>query len=161
MPLADLALRPESPASPAARSLLGELDVYLRPMYPPASGHTLTVEQLQHPDVRFFVAWLADTAVGCGGYLHLEPGVAELKRIYTRPAARGRGVGRAILDGLEAAAQVEGVTVLRLETGIYQPQALRLYERCGYRQIGPFGHYQPDPLSLFYEKVLVGATSSD
>ena len=154
MSTSGLMLRPESPASPEAQSLLRALDAYLQPLYPPASGHALTVEQLLHPDVRFFVARLHGAAVGCGGYLHLEPGVAELKRIYARPDVRGQGVGRGIMAGLEAAAQAEGVRVLRLETGVYQPEAQRLYERCGYRRIGPFGHYQPDPLSLFYEKVL-------
>jgi putative acetyltransferase len=67
---------------------------------------------------------------------------------------RGRGVGHALMDALETYATEQGVSILRLETGIYQPESLRLYESRGYVRIPPFGHYADDPLSVFMEKVL-------
>jgi GNAT superfamily N-acetyltransferase len=96
-------------------------------------------------------------AVGCGALRHLGDDVAEVKRMYVAPEARGRGVSKAVLSGLEAAARARGWTTLRLETGPRQPEAVGLYERAGYRSIPAFGAYAgaPDAAdSLFYERVL-------
>lgn len=91
--------------------------------------------------------------VGCGGYvIHADHG--ELKRMFVLPETRGLGIGRRLLDHLEEHARAAGVRTLRLETGIYQPEALRLYERAGYVRRGPFGEYGHDPLSVFMEKSL-------
>ena len=99
----------------------------------------------------------AGTAVGCGALRALGDGVAEVKRMYVVPEARGRGVSKALLAGLEDAAAARGWTTLRLETGPRQPEAIGLYERAGYRPIPAFGAYvgAPDAEdSLFYERVL-------
>jgi GNAT superfamily N-acetyltransferase len=97
------------------------------------------------------------TALGCGALRALEDGVAEVKRMYVAPAARGRGVGKALLDGLEAAARDRGWTTLRLETGPRQPEAIGLYTGAGYRPIEAFGGYVGAPdaeESLFFERTL-------
>lgn len=78
----------------------------------------------------------------------------ELKRMYVRPALRGRGLGRQLLERLAAHARANGVKVLRLETGIHQVEALGLYESFGFQRRGPFGTYRDDPLSLYLEKHL-------
>jgi len=78
----------------------------------------------------------------------------ELKRMYVRPPFRGLGLGRLLLDHLADFARGQGVSLLRLETGIYQTAAIGLYERAGFRNIPPFGEYKEDPLSRFYEKHL-------
>jgi GNAT superfamily N-acetyltransferase len=96
-------------------------------------------------------------ALGCGALRHLGDDVAEVKRMYVVPEARGRGVSKAVLAGLEAAAVSRGWTTLRLETGPRQPEAMRLYEGAGYRAIGAFGAYvdaADAEDSLFYERVL-------
>ncbi len=96
-------------------------------------------------------------AVGCGALRRLGDDVAELKRMYVVPEARGRGVSKALLAGLEAAAAVRGWSTLRLETGPRQPEAIGLYERAGYRPIAAFGAYvgaADAEHSLFYERVL-------
>jgi GNAT superfamily N-acetyltransferase len=94
-------------------------------------------------------------AVGCGALRPLEDGVAEIKRMYVVPAARGRGLSKLVLAGLEAAARDRGWTTLRLETGPRQPEAIALYEGAGYRPIAAFGPYADDADdSLFYERVL-------
>jgi putative acetyltransferase len=72
--------------------------------------------------------------------------------MYVRPAFRGRGVGRLMLDHLVAHARQRGLTVIRLETGIHQREAIALYERSGFGRIPPFGPYRADPVSLCYEK---------
>jgi putative acetyltransferase len=67
---------------------------------------------------------------------------------------RGKGVGRGLLERIEAIAKQEAIHLLQLETGGKQPEALELYRRFGYVECGPFGRYQPDPHSLFMEKRL-------
>jgi GNAT superfamily N-acetyltransferase len=97
------------------------------------------------------------TALGCGALRALGDDVAEVKRMYVVPAARGRGVSKAVLRGLEGAARARGWTTLRLETGPRQPEAVGLYTGAGYRPIGPFGAYRGDPAahdSLFFQRVL-------
>jgi len=79
--------------------------------------------------------------------------------MFVRPEARGLGIGRQLLEALEAHAAAAGLTVLRLETGVAQPEALRLYERAGYTRRGPFGPYAADPLSVFLEKRLDASPS--
>jgi putative acetyltransferase len=141
-----------------ARELIAELDAMLGAVYEPHERHGLSVEQIFEPHVRFFVARIDDAAVGCGA-VALFDGYAEVKRMYTREAARGLGVGKAILARLEEEARTEGKPVLYLETGTLQTAAIALYEGCGFRSCGAFGHYAHLPphriaASLFYEKPL-------
>jgi putative acetyltransferase len=79
---------------------------------------------------------------------------AEVKRMWTDGTARGRGVARAILAALEAAARTHGVAMLRLETGVDSHAALALYRSAGFVETGPFADYAPDPLSVFMERRL-------
>jgi putative acetyltransferase len=141
----------EPPDTLEARDLIAELDAYLIPLYPISSHHGYPVEKLLAEGVDFFVARVDGAAAGCGG-LKFYHSYAEIKRMYVRPAFRGRGLGSAIIGRLEEHAGAHGVSVLRLETGIRQAEAVALYERMGYRRIEPFGEYRPDPLSYFYEK---------
>jgi GNAT superfamily N-acetyltransferase len=100
------------------------------------------------------------TALGCGALRALGDGVAEVKRMYVVPAARGRGVSRAVLGALEDVARERGWTTLRLETGPMQPEAIGLYTSAGYRPIEAFGAYVGDPDaadSVFYERFLGAA----
>jgi GNAT superfamily N-acetyltransferase len=93
------------------------------------------------PSGRFFVAFDGDEPVGCGGWrAHGED--AELKRMYTAPAARGRGVARRILAMIEESARADGRRRVILETGDKQPEAIALYETSGYRRIEDFGYYR-------------------
>ena len=97
------------------------------------------------------------TPLGCGALRALGDGAAEVKRMYVVPAARRRGVSRAVLVALEEAARSRGWTTLRLETGPLQTAAVALYESGGYRPIAAFGGYAGDPRathSLFFERTL-------
>jgi putative acetyltransferase len=112
---------------------------------------------LTSPGVVFAVARDASGRVcGCGAVV-LMNGYAELKRMYVPPEFRGRGLGAALLEFLEAQALAHERPLLRLETGIRQPEALRLYARAGYAERAPFGDYLPDPNSVFMEKTLCAA----
>ena len=153
-------IRREHPASEAASRLIGELDAYLAPLYPQESQHGYSIETLVERQVEFFVLYCGGEPAACGGVQHIEnlqePGESygELKRIFVRPSFRGRGFGKRILQRLEEQAVSRGFWKMRLETGIYQPESVGLYERTGYCKIQPFGEYWDDPLSLFYEKRL-------
>jgi putative acetyltransferase len=145
-------------ATPEMRDLIGELENVLGAAYEAHQRHGLSIEQLFEPNVRFFLARLGNLAVGCGG-VALFDDYAEVKRMYTRPAARGRGVGKALLRRIEDEARGADKSVLRLETGTHQQEAVGLYERMGFRPRGPFGPYammaaRNIETSLFFEKAL-------
>ena len=142
------------PDSPEARALIDELDAYLTPLYPSESRHGYSVEKLLVQGVVFFVLRHDDAPAACGGVQLFGSEFGEIKRMYVRPAFRGLGLAKAILAHLENYTSSRGIRLLRLETGIHQTEAIALYERMGYRPIGPFGPYREDPLSLFYEKRL-------
>ena len=102
----------------------------------------------------FLIAHVADEPVGCGALRPLEPGAAELKRMYVVPEWRGRGVSGAVLSALEQAAAARGWRTLRLETGPEQTAAIRFYERSGYAPIPGFGAYADEPTSHCYQREL-------
>jgi putative acetyltransferase len=93
-------------------------------------------------------------ALGCGGLRPMEPGAAEIKRMFVRPEARGQGVARVLLERLEVEARDRGIRLLRLETGTLQPDAQSFYEAAGYQPIPCFGEYAGAPLSRCYERRL-------
>ena len=126
--------------------------------YPPEQRHGLALDAIFQPHVRFFLARLCGTAVGCGG-VALFADFAEVKRMYVRDAARGQGVAQALLARLEAVARGAGLPMLWLETGDRQDAAMRLYMRAGFRRCDAFGAYAamaPGAIatSVFFEKRL-------
>lgn len=142
----------ERPDSADAVELIGELEADLSARYPPESRHGYSVEKLLRERVFFFVARIEGKAAGCGGVQIFGADYAELKRMYVRPQFRGMGLGKLMLEHLASHARQSGVDLLRLETGIHQAAAIRLYEAHGFQRRPPFGPYRDDPLSLYYEK---------
>ncbi len=148
----ELAIAPSNPTSLAVRELIAELDCYLEALYPPESRFGLDIEALQDESVTLFVAKTDDRPVGCGAIQLQAPGYAEIKRMYVRPARRSQGIGKQLLHQIETFAKQSNVRTLRLETGVYQPAAIHLYQQLGYYPIPPFDDYKEDPLCLFFEK---------
>ena len=144
----------ENPDQAEVHALLAASDAYMASLYPAESNHMVDIHTLTQPHVTFLVARAEGRAVGCGAVVKSAEGWAEIKRMFVSPAARGRKVGRQLLESLERVARQKGLTALRLETGIKQPEALALYRSAGFREIEPFGDYRPDPLSLFMEKTI-------
>ena len=87
------------------------------------------------------VAYENETAVGCGAFKEYEPNVAEIKRMYVRENTRGRGIAGRILSELESWANELNFSECILETGLKQPEAIRLYEKSGYERIPNYGQY--------------------
>jgi putative acetyltransferase len=143
-------------ATDEVRALIGELESVLSAEYPPEQRHGLALEAIFQPHVRFFLARRQGVAVGCGG-VALFPDYAEVKRMYVHHTARGQGVADAILARIEQEVRDAGLSVLRLETGVRQIAAMRLYVRTGFRECPAFGAYALKPpeataASVFFEK---------
>jgi putative acetyltransferase len=149
----------ESPDAADAVLLITELEAHLAPLYPSESRHGFSVGKLVAEDVLFFVLRHDGTPAACGGVKLFGTEYGEIKRMYVRPQFRGQGFGKLMLNHLADYARANGVTLLRLETGIHQREAIALYERMGFRRIPPFGEYKEDPLSLFYEKQIYGGVT--
>ncbi len=150
MPITIVEVRPDSAE---AVQLITELDAHLvgQP-YPQESRHAFSVDKLVREDVAFFVTRYGDQLAGCGGVKLFGIEYGEVKRMYVRPAYRGLGLGKAMLNRLAEYAREQHVRVLRLETGIYQTEAIGLYESYGFQRRSPFGEYKDDPLSVYFEK---------
>jgi GNAT superfamily N-acetyltransferase len=103
--------------------------------------------ELRPPAGAFYVGCEDDVAVAGGGLRRLGDGVAEIKRMYVRPNARGRGLAAALLRTLEEAARDLGYTRTRLDTGPKQVHAQRLYRSAGYVEIEP---YNENPFACFW-----------
>jgi putative acetyltransferase len=143
------------PRIPEVVGMIGELDQYMGQMYPAESNHLMDISTLAQDDVRFFAAKLNGAFRACGAIKLYGRNYAEVKRVYVMPNTRGLGLGRRILATLEESARREGISLMRLETGIYQPEALALFEASGFRRCSAFGAYPTDdPYSVFMEKRL-------
>lgn len=118
-------------------------------------GTPVAPEEFAPPAGAFLVAWLDGVAAGCGGFRTVGEGVAEIKKMYVEPVARGRGVARRLLAGLEECAAASGCHRVVLETGSVQPEALGLYISSGYRAVPAFGIYRSSPAARHLGKTLL------
>lgn len=107
-----------------------------------------------HDGAHYLVGVLDGRAVACGAVQPIAGDAAELKRMYVRPAYRGRGLARQLLAALEELASAAGYPVLRLETGSYLPAAIAFYSSAGYTPIPVYGEYVTNPFSVCFEKRL-------
>jgi len=162
---ATLRIEPCDATSPEARALIERLDAELCTLYPePGATHfRLDPEETAVGRGTFVVARDASeqshtpgVLVACGAIRMLDARAAEVKRMFTLPSHRGRGLARRILAELETWALALGARRLALETGVRQHQAIALYERSGFIPIDPFGEYADSPLSLCMAKDLPG-----
>jgi putative acetyltransferase len=117
----------------------------------PGSAHALDLSGLKAPEIRFWSAWEGETLVGVGALKRLSGVHGEVKSMHTAEAARGRGVGSAMLRHIIATARADGLTRLSLETGSwpYFAPAVALYRSQGFIDCPPFEGYRADPNSIF------------
>ena len=117
----------------------------------PGSAHALDSSGLRAPELTFWSAWEGDAVVAVGALKRLSADHGEIKSMHTAEAARGQGVGSAMLRQIMAAARARGMSRLSLETGSwpYFAPARALYARHGFVECAPFGDYRPDPNSVF------------
>lgn len=143
----------DNPASPDVMPLLEQLDGYLEGLHPTGNIQPVPLQELEQPNVTFLTARVDGRPVACGACVwHAD--YVEVKRMYVLPACRGLGLGKQLLDALEAQVRHGGGRRVRLETGTAQTEALELYERAGYRRCPPFGEHHANPRSICMEKEL-------
>lgn len=140
------------PDTPEIVALIAERVAHSHATVPLQSIHTLDLEALKRPDILFWTARLGESLVGCGALKLESDGLAELKSMFVRPQARGRGISKRVLSAIEAEAGKRAIRRINLETGVDSHAARKLYEGAGYVYCGPFGAYEPDPLCVFMTK---------
>jgi putative acetyltransferase len=125
-------------------------------LYPPDSNYLESLAALAEPNVAVFGGYAGSALAGCVAVKLLDDGrpYAEIKRLFVLDEHRGKGLAKLLMRHAEGYVVAAGVSVVRLETGVKQPEALTLYETLGYSLRAAFGAYRTDPLSVFMEKRL-------
>lgn len=145
----DLVIAPEGPRATDVIALLQAHLAFAGGQSPPEHVHALDLDGLCHSSVSFFTARRHGELLGVGAVKLLDTGRAELKSMHTAAAARGQGVGRAMVEHLIGEARRLGCHWLGLETGTGEAfaPAHRLYAAAGFVDCDPFGSYTRNPWS--------------
>ena len=150
-----LNLKRTDSSDPDFRLLIKELDADLRErngdVMDVYDGHNV-IEQID----TVVIAYLGTNPAGCGCFKNYDTDSVEVKRMYVRPYARGKGISRMILSDLENWAKSLGFAYVVLETGSKQQEALGLYKRAGYTNIPSYPPYIDLPDSICFKKSLLG-----
>ena len=140
--------------SEVALTLVDELEKELRQDYPPHYIHELDVKSFEARQGIFLVCIDDNEPIGCLGFRPLNRETGELKRMYVRPAFRGRGAAEAMLFEMEKEAAFRGFRRIVLETGNQQHTAIDLYQANGYAAIPPYNQASDGPASVCFCKTL-------
>ena len=111
------------------------------PGWGPDAGPSADPAELGPPGGAWVVAYLDGRPVGCGGVKAVDDQTGEIRRVFIDASVRGRGVGRRLLEDLEAHARRLGYRRVRLNTGDRQPEALALFRSAGYLEVDDFNGY--------------------
>lgn len=152
--VSDLEIRPSRYGAPVAQTLIAAAQAEIVARYGSADENPVESIQFDPPEGAFLVAWRHGEPVACAGWRTLshfaeksgaDEDVAEIKRMYAVPAARGTGVAASLLAAIEQSAREHGMHRIVLETGQLQPEAIRFYVKCGYDRIPNYGYYKDEP----------------
>ncbi len=134
-----ISVDPEHPdAQYCLQEYVAELNRRSRRSFDPSIGVTALPREVRPPAGEFFVAYLHGEAVGCGAVKHHADAPAEIKRMWIAPKARGLGLGRRLLERLEACARTGGAQVAHIETNAVLVEALSLYRSTGWIEVPAF-----------------------
>ena len=149
-----LDLRDEAYDGPVAQAMVAAVQEEYVARYGGPDTSPVDPAEFAPPRGRFLVGYVGDVPVATGGWRRVDPDAVEIKRMYVVPQWRGRGLSRQMLGRLEQLAVECGATRVLLETGLAQPEAMRLYETSGYTRVEGFGHYRCNEQAVSYGKVL-------
>jgi len=148
-----IAIKRTQSTDPDFKLLVKELDAGLRIV----NGEMMDVYD-QHNIIESLatvvIAYQDDTPIGCGCFKPFDQDAVEIKRMFVRPAARGKGISAMVLKELESWAHSLGFKYTVLETGSRQVEALGLYNKAGYTSIPKYGPYVNLPDSICLRKEL-------
>ncbi len=150
-PLSRYTIKRGDPGCDAVRALIEAHLAHSIAATPQTSNHTMDVLALRAPDILFWTLSDEGGIVGCGALKSLPDATTEVKSVHIDSAARGRGLGRVMMEYLIKTARLEGIIALVLETGTMEEYsaARGLYEALGFAYCGPIPGYGPDPNSAF------------
>ncbi len=134
-------IRVVTPDNRDLHALIKKLDAHMLRLYPAEGIFGVDFSDPKVMELTFCVAYVNGTAAGCGALKPLGDGEAELKRFFVEPGFRGRGIATMILDFVEGKARDAGISLMRLETGPSQPDAIALFQKAGYRETEAYGEY--------------------
>jgi ribosomal protein S18 acetylase RimI-like enzyme len=137
-----------------ALELIGELDNELLQRYPSSSINTLDLDKITNESGLFLVGYISEIAVACCSLCEIEPSVGEIKRVFVKPQYRRKRIAEDMMEYLEERAVECGFKILRVETGVKQPEAIAMYQKLGYYDIAKYGEYINDSNSICMEKRL-------
>jgi GNAT superfamily N-acetyltransferase len=160
--MADTELHEAPFSSAAVARLIAEWNeelVATVPGFSPDGGSLVTDDDFVRPRGAFLVATAGPQALGCGGVRRLSETVGEVKRLFVRRPARGSGVGRTLLAGIEAVAGELGVVELRLDTMGREAAALALFRSTGWEEIPDYNGNER--ARHWFAKRLIGDASRD
>ena len=139
---ASVEITPADPEHPDAKYCLAEYVAELNQRssrgFDPSLGATALPHEVRPPAGQFFVAYLHGEAIGCGAVKHHADAPAEIKRMWIAPQARGLGLGRRLLERLEACAVAGGARVAHIETSAVLTEAVTLYRSAGWNEVPAF-----------------------
>ena len=152
----DLEISCADPRDERVRELVERQLNFGRAFTPPEDVHALGADELLDPAIVLFAARVDEDVLGIGALKEIEEGHGELKTMHTAEAARGRGIGRAMLEHLLAEARRRGYRRVSLETGAMDAfaPARALYESAGFAACAPFGSYRRSPNSTYLSLAL-------
>jgi putative acetyltransferase len=148
----------DDPLADDVRELLGRHLAYAHETSAPEDVHALDLDGLLDPSVTFFSFRLDGELLGVGALKHLDDAHAEIKSMHTAEAARGQGIGRAMVDHLVGVAREAGYRRVSIETGAGPPfaPARRLYASASFTPCEPFADYTPRPTAAYMTLSLDG-----
>jgi DNA-binding MarR family transcriptional regulator/GNAT superfamily N-acetyltransferase len=134
------------------RAYAAELNRRSALCFDPENASALDPDALRAPAGSFLVAYLRDEPIGCGAVRHRPGAPSEIKRMWVAESARGLGVGRRMLERLEALARDRGAPAVRLDTNDALVEAIAMYRSAGYEEVPAFND---EPFAhLWFEKRL-------
>jgi putative acetyltransferase len=155
--MSPFAIAPDDPRSADVVALLERHLELMHEQSPPEDVHALDLDGLVGPEIAFFsLRGATGELLAIGALKQLDPGHVEIKSMHTAQAARGRGLGRALLEHLLAEAERRGARRVSLETGSMDGflPARTLYASAGFELAGPFADYRESPNSTFMTRAL-------
>ncbi|MFW5389172.1 GNAT family N-acetyltransferase [Yersinia sp. 2542 StPb PI] len=145
--------------NPDLIALIAQLDAYQEALYPAESNHTESIASMAQKKTFVYIATRQGRALGCAILFQPESTYPEIKRVFVIPDCRGHGIASMLVTALLEKSISLNLKYVYLETGIHQPEAVKLYQRLGFEFTSEFGCYQYDPLSFYMVKTVASCHS--
>jgi GNAT superfamily N-acetyltransferase len=147
-----IVIKKEDPFSPDAKLMMDLLWEEIQARYGFKAPNPIDQSGFAVAGAGFWVARRQDTPVGSIALTPLPPNEAEMDVMYVAPASRGTGVAQQLMQVAEQHAKENGFTLIKLRAGMPQPEALRFYEKAGFKRIPAFGKWLFDETAICFAK---------